>query len=87
MAAIFVSYGGRGQYQRIMLRDDDSYIFRRFHIKQPLKEVADFLLEEAADMGQPPILFDVTQVECHELQRELIERKYPHLVHMAEKDR
>jgi hypothetical protein len=83
MAFIVIGYGARGQFERTLVNDLDQYRFARFHVGQELDEIVERLLAEAQDLGNPPILADVTCPEPARLVRALQIRGYPRLVRAA----
>ena len=83
MAFVLVNVGGRGQVQRVIVGADDTYEFKRFHVGQTTKEMASVLIQECAQLGNPPVLFEITDIEAIALQNEMVTRRYPRLVKMG----
>lgn len=79
MATIFVTWGGRGQYERLILDHHNRYRLRRFHVDQPIGEVIDCLLKEARELDDPPIVCDPTVPEAGKVVNALEAIRYPRL--------
>lgn len=80
MAFIYVTYGGRGQVQRLLVGANDTFTIRRFYINQPIDDMVNALRDEADLLNSPPILFDISNQEVVLLMRKMIKAGYRRIV-------
>ena len=81
MSVMFVQLGGDERWTAIIVHDDDTYSFTRFH-RRSAELLAKDIYELAEENGNPAVLIEITPIEGVTINRYFIDKKYPRLVSM-----